>query len=636
MRYPSLCLIPTVLLSVLATQEYALSQSPMVYSSKLVLKGTPGPDGTCTSLTLKAPPGEYTIQASSDLLYSWCDETNVTVVNGNSIDLSLPIQGRNTLFIRAKAVWSANEVIFETRGSTFEPELTCVSDGSPSVLWTWSDGTTSTDYPLAFKDFGSPASRLQHLATYPSNVLTSINLGFDRSDGGDLLPLDPRPQQNVAAVTFPYPLTWLKYWASSYNPITNTLDFRGFASLESIELFRCTPLQHVIVSNLQSLKRIVVEDCDLQELDLSGNPNLGDVRCAQNAFTNVVLGGGTGPNIWHWCTRDNPQLTQQFQEIMTSFHSLQYFWSWNNNQRGALSFVSTNLISVRGNDNEYTLLDLTGHRKLQTLRMFNNSLTNIVIGDSPELRELDAHNNQLTSGVLDNVLSQLDTSSPRLTYVNLSQNAGLPSAVGLAHYSNLVARGVAVFVDWPEFNDGRLNVLGGLQAITFVTGSRHPQLEIRTGLGTPPKITWHWGDGTVTRDTLLASHDFGTSGVYTNYVEVSPPGAVTYFGAPQGAAGQGITAVDGVSNFPALEFLYLYKEDLTELSLAGCANLRQLHLAGTPISSDVCDQWFIDLDEAVTGPVTAADFWYPANRRTSASDDAWMSLAQKGYLMHPY
>ena len=61
----------------------------------------------------------------------------------------------------------------------------------------------------------------------------------------------------------------------------------------------------------------------------------------------------------------------------------------------------------------------------------------------------------------------------------------------------------------------------------------------------------------------------------------------------------------------------------------------QLHLAGNPVSTRVCDQWFIDLDNAVTGPVTGADFWYPARRRSSASDAAWTNLVNKGYAMHP-
>ncbi|MCL4178806.1 MAG: hypothetical protein KJ072_13830 [Verrucomicrobia bacterium] len=624
------------MLCLVGSQEYSLSQSATADSPEIIINSPLDSGSACASLTLIAPPGDYLIQTSSSMLDSWRNETNVTVVNGNSVNLMLPIEGRSTLFIRAEAYWPPNEVIFQTLGDSFEPEILCEGDGSPLVRWTWSDGTTSIDYPVAFKDFGSPAPRLEHLATYEPNVLTAINLGFDGADGGDLLPLNQRPPQNVGAVSFPYPLTRLKYWASSYNPITNTLDFTGFASLESIELFKCTPLQQVKVSNLQSLQRIVVEDCNLQELDLSGNPSLGDVRCAENAFTNIVLGGGTGPNIWHWCTRDNPQLTQQFQEVMTNFFSLREFWSWNNNQGGSLSFVSSNLNTVWAYENDYTSLDLTGHRNLQSVLMSDNSLTNILIGESPVLREFDAHDNQLTTGVLDSLLALLDTSAPRLTFVNLSQNSEPPSATGFAHYSNLVARGVVAFVDWPESNDGRLNVPGGPQAITFVTGSRHPHLEIRTQSGTPVNITWHWGDGTITRGALVADHDFGTAGVYTNYVEVSPPGAVTYFGAPRTAPGQGITAVYGAANFPSLNFLYLYQENVTELSLAGCANLRQLHLAANPVSEAVCDQWFIDLDAAVTGPVTAADFWYPANKRTSASDAAWTSLVQKGFVMRPF
>jgi hypothetical protein len=193
----------------------------------------------------------------------------------------------------------------------------------------------------------------------------------------------------------------------------------------------------------------------------------------------------------------------------------------------------------------------------------------------------------------------------------------------------------ATLADAPASNDGRLEVAGGTNAITFVTIGQHPQLEIRTANGTPTNIVWHWGDGTFSNGNLLAAHDFGAVGRHTNYVEVLPPECLSYFGAPRNAPGQGIQAVYGASNFPNLSYLYLYTEDLTELSIAGCANLRQLHLARTLVSVEVCDQWFFDLDQAVTGPVVGADFWYPADKRSSASDAAWSSLIGKGFQMHP-
>ena len=124
-------------------------------------------------------------------------------------------------------------------------------------------------------------------------------------------------------------------------------------------------------------------------------------------------------------------------------------------------------------------------------------------------------------------------------------------------------------------------------------------------------------------------------GRFTNYVEVIPPSSVTYFGAQWTITGQGIEGVFGAKNFPNLQFLYLYNESVAILSLAGCSNLVQLHLAGNPIPTDVCDQWFNDLDNAVPGPVTGADFWYPAASRSSASDAALTNLVSEGYVMHP-
>jgi Leucine-rich repeat (LRR) protein len=476
---------------------------------------------------------------------------------------------------------------------------------------------------------------LQRLTVAAPETLTKINLGFDGADGGRWTPLEHRAPQNVSAVVFPQPLTELQVWASSYNPITNTLDFTGFTRLEYIEAYKCAKLRQAIVSNLPMLKRVCLEACDLQELDLSGNPNLEDVRAALNAFTNIVVGAGTGPKVWHWCVRDNPQLTQRFQEVMTNFDSLEDFWVWNTNQEGHLSLVSTNLVDVRAYRNRYTSVDLSGHDKLRVCRLYENQMTNVVLTGCTALLQVDLHDNRLSTAALDQLLGELDRSAPDLRHLDLSQNAGSPSEVGLQHYTNLLSRGVTVLLDLPDENDGQINVPGGTNAITFVTTSRHPILEIQTE-GVPESIVWHWGDGTVTRNVHVATHEFASDGVWTNYVEVIHPEFVTYFGAPRSAPGQGIQAVYGAANFPNLDFLYLFTENLTDLSLAGCANLRQLHLAGTLVSVEVCDQWFIDLDQAVTGPVSGADFWYPADRRSAASDAAWSSLVKKGFSMRPY
>jgi len=593
-------------------------------------------DGTNVYFDLVAWPGDYLIEKSTNLSGVWTVETNLNVGREGMVSAAVPWLGDRWLFLRAVGLTPSDGAgclaQFQTLGSTFEPEIEFGSDSPSEFRWIWSDGTTSSDYPVASKDFGATGARVQGLLVNPLTSVKSINLGFDGSDGGDLTPLSNRPPQNVAAVRFTYPLTNLQYWASSYNPITNTLDFSGCSNLEIIECFWCTNLQHVLVSNLPALKRACFENCRLQELDLSGNPNLEDLRGAFNAYTNIVVGRGTGPNILHWCIGNNPQLIQRLQDIMTNFYSLEEVLIWNDNQSGTLKLVSTNLVVLEAKLNSYTSADLGGQNNLFYCDLPGNQLTNIILTGCSSLQYLDLHDNRLTTKTIDDLLAFLDISGPGLLYVDLTANAGFASPAGYSHYTTLTNRGVTVYVDWVKTN----SVPGGTNAITFVTGSRFPHMEIRTDYGAPTSILWHWGDGAITTNSLIAEHDFGTAGRFTNYVEVVPTACVSYFGAPYGSVDQGIEGVFGLASFHQLNYLFLYHESLTSLSVAGCSNLLQLHLAGNPVSSGVCDQWFIDLDKAVTGPVTGADFWYPAESRSSASDTAWTNLVNKGYTMHPF
>jgi hypothetical protein len=340
---------------------------------------------------------------------------------------------------------------FQTLGKTFSPAVYCDAGTPQTFLWTWSDGSTSSTFPIVTKTFNSAAARYQYLTVSPARVLTQINLGWDGSDGGWTNIYVKRSQQNVGAVYFPAPLTNLQYWASSYNPIGNTLDFTGFTALQNVECWHCTNLQHVVVANLPALRRVCVEGCNLQELDLSGDPNLEDVRGALNSYTSVTLGKGTGPKIWHWCFRDNPQLIQDFMSIMTNFYSLREPWFWDANQAGALKFVSTNLTDVEVYLNSYTSADFTGQSNMSVCLVYDNSLTNLVITGCTALQTFDAHANQLPSAVLDSVLAELDASATNLASADLSQNAQFPSYIGYAHYANLVNRGALVTLDWPPY-----------------------------------------------------------------------------------------------------------------------------------------------------------------------------------------
>jgi hypothetical protein len=403
-------------------------------------------------LVLHGLPGRYTLQTSTALSQSWSNQAEVVAAPDGTGHASLALADGPTLFLRASglnpALGLGYNAEFQTDGSAFEAAVYCNSTPQ-SFLWTWSDGSTSTAQPIASKDFGTDGSRRQRLAVLPPDAVSIINLGFYGSDGGEALPLTNRPPQGVESVSFPYPLASLRYWASSYNPITNKLDFTGFSSLEDVECFHCTNLEQVAVANLPSIKRVCFEACSLRELDLSHDPNLEDVRAALNSFTGIRIGGGTGPKIWHWCVRDNPQLTQDFNQLMTNFFSLRELWIWNANQGGALTVASTNFTDIELQANHYEYADFTGQSKMDILWIFDNALTNLVLNGCTSLQDLQAARNQLPQAALDSILAFLDSSAPGLQSLDLTGNAGLPSPAGYAHYTNLINRGVIAFVDFP-------------------------------------------------------------------------------------------------------------------------------------------------------------------------------------------
>src|ERR1051326_8407428 len=61
---------------------------------------------------------------------------------------------------------AGNVVQFQTSGSSFSPAV--YLNGTPQTfLWSWSDGTSSSQYPIATKNFGSSGTRNQYLAVDP-------------------------------------------------------------------------------------------------------------------------------------------------------------------------------------------------------------------------------------------------------------------------------------------------------------------------------------------------------------------------------------------------------------------------------------------------------------------------------------
>jgi len=178
---------------------------------------------------------------------------------------------------------------------------------------------------------------------------------------------------------------------------------------------------------------------------------------------------------------------------------------------------------------------------------------------------------------------------------------------------------------------------GGSTSIAFTTELASVEMYIETT--GDPTVLWSWSDDT-TDSSNNPTKDFGSAATRTHTLTVTPATGLLRFGVPSNfSTDHGVSSVSGLSNYPDLYYVIFYSatsgNSLTDISLSGCSGLLQVHLAHTSADSDEVDQWFIDL-AAATGDVSGedADFYFPANTRTSASDTAYNTLVANGWVMH--
>ena len=109
-------------------------------------------------LVLQAWPGDYVVEASTDLRGVWSGLTNLSVGRGGTVKAAIPFLESKHLFLRAVGLTPSDGAgclaQFQTLGSTFEPEVRCDGSTPAGFVWIWNDGTTNSDYPIASKDFG--------------------------------------------------------------------------------------------------------------------------------------------------------------------------------------------------------------------------------------------------------------------------------------------------------------------------------------------------------------------------------------------------------------------------------------------------------------------------------------------------
>lgn len=221
---------------------------------------------------------------------------------------------------------------FTTTGQTFAPIIKTAGDCT--VTWTFSDGTTSNSLTPS-KDFGTAATRVQSLEVVPWSALTQINVGYDGADGGTAFNagiIDNLAQQNVSNITgLRNVAKSLKQFAASYNAAITTLDFKNFLKLEVIECYHCTALTNIIVTNTPKLGRLCVETDNISVIDLSTSPEMGDLRGSfQNASTFRMVWGSIN-KMWHICIQYNAFTAETRDQPWEQFPLVREIWFEGNN-----------------------------------------------------------------------------------------------------------------------------------------------------------------------------------------------------------------------------------------------------------------------------------------------------------------
>jgi len=355
---------------------------------------------------------------------------------------------------------ASREIVFTTLGSSFEP-LIEVDEGA-AVRWTWDDGTTSAEANPS-KDYGSFGVRKNSLLVTPWSALRTIDIGYDGGDGGTLsYETYLKADQHVSAVeNLDLARDSLVIWCSSYNNIP-LLDFSGFGKLETIECYYSNALCRVNLDDTPALRRACFEDCDLIALDLTGCPNLEDLRGAVNDYPTIVF-GPSYPNLWHICVRDNGSALTDRDVFATTaaFPAIRELFIWNDNQSGALRVPATGegRVEIAADGNAYTSADFTGALADETetgvVYLRGNRLASVALTGCDQICSIDLANNELSQGQVDSVLAALDgfgrptAADAGIAFaVDLSGTGNAaPSADGLAHAASLEARDWTVAVN---------------------------------------------------------------------------------------------------------------------------------------------------------------------------------------------
>lgn len=364
---------------------------------------------------------------------------NVTVASGNQPAVrvrnptAVPLQCQ-LLFIGELRVAGPEAVLFAHNGASFAPQIV-----APTATWIeWrSEGYVIEGDASPTMSWGTAEPRQTELRVLPAGAVEAINLGYDGSDGGSTSAVVPSlvhvgPQQNVTGLDLSAVRSSLRCLTLSYNVEITALDLSGFAALERLEAFNDPApndgqLEVLDVSGCSAMRRLCIENCSVNALDLSAAPGVEDIRGANNALTTVLWHPGVLAALWHICIRNIQDMASDaFPDI------------------SRLPAIVDLYVSGTGRSGVYALAGgFPPGRNGDVWLGGNPALTGVTLENCDGIVRLLIGWCGLDSAAVDYVLVTLDSFGTSNGEVSLEGN-GVPGPAGVAAAAALTSRGWTV------------------------------------------------------------------------------------------------------------------------------------------------------------------------------------------------
>jgi len=348
-----------------------------------------------------------------------------------------------------------------------------------------------------------------------------------------------------------------------------SLNISGNPQLRGLFIGGNPQLQGVNTASNPLLEEINASGSGLRSLGLTNNMRLHTLMVADNELTSLAL--NNHPNMF---TLD---VSRNYLDVLdvTGLPNLTVLLAAGNRLRALNVSQNSALVTLIATDNQLQNLSVAQNSQLRDLRVNNNELGAINTTDNPVLHRLEAANNRLSAidVTRNEPLTTLNLAGNEIASIDLRSNATLYS-VNVSH-NRLDSLNVTGLTRLRDLNVS-YNRMPSQQAITGLnTAQLHwftfqPQFPVGTDMA-----------GAIACENLLQALRTAMNLGADSPILAEQAALVTQLNL----FNQGITRIDGLQYFSALERLNLAYNDLTHADFAMIPSLRELDVSNNELIS---------------------------------------------------